>query len=72
MTASSPSSVLTVHPSFGRYFTAQDRCDRCSAQAKFLVVLTSQAELQLCGHHTNKHKDALLAQGAEVIELAQS
>lgn len=72
MTSSSPSSVLTIHPSFGRHFTALDRCDRCAGRAKFLIVLPSNLELQFCGHHASAHKDALIAAGAEVIELAQS
>lgn len=72
MTASSPSSVLSVHPSFGRHFTSLDRCDRCSARAKFLAVLASKSELNFCGHHGSQHLDALIASGAEVIELAQA
>ncbi len=38
--------------------TAQDRCDRCGAQAFVRVVLPS-GELLFCGHHGRVHAEAL-------------
>lgn len=39
-----------------------DRCDRCGAQA-FMVFTNGTQMFLFCGHHGNKHKDALVAQG---------
>ncbi|HLS49840.1 MAG TPA: hypothetical protein VK024_07575 [Actinomycetaceae bacterium] len=38
--------------------TAEDRCDRCGAQAYVRVAL-SGGELLFCAHHARKHADAL-------------
>jgi hypothetical protein len=43
---------------------AQDRCDRCSAQAYVRATLVSGAELLFCGHHANAHRPSLLVAGA--------
>lgn len=45
-------------------FTAQDRCDRCSARAIALATL-SELELAFCGHHLKKHHLALEMTGWE-------
>jgi hypothetical protein len=61
-------------------FTAHDRCDQCGAQALARVVRTvvpatleeveftppKLQELLFCGHHMNKHAEALTAQGFTV------
>jgi len=39
--------------------TAEDRCDRCGAQAYLRVELASGGELLFCGHHAREHGDAL-------------
>jgi hypothetical protein len=39
--------------------TAEDRCDRCGAQAYLRVTLPSGGELLFCGHHGREHKNAL-------------
>lgn len=39
--------------------TAQDRCDRCGAQAYLAVELPSGLELLFCGHHAREHGDKL-------------
>ena len=39
--------------------TAEDRCDRCGAQAYMRVTLPSGGELLFCGHHGREHKNAL-------------
>jgi hypothetical protein len=41
--------------------TAQDRCDRCGAQAYLRVELASGGELLFCAHHAREHGDALKA-----------
>lgn len=46
--------------------TAQDRCDRCGAQAYLRVTLLSGGELFFCAHHAKRHRDKL-AQVAEAI-----
>lgn len=38
--------------------TAQDRCDRCGAQAKY-VTAHLKSTLMWCAHHFRKHEDAL-------------
>ena len=39
--------------------TAQDRCDRCGAQAYVRVLLASGGELLFCAHHGRKYDDGL-------------
>lgn len=41
--------------------TANDRCDRCGAQAYLRVELTSGGELLFCAHHAREHGDKLRA-----------
>lgn len=56
-----------------RVLNANDRCDRCGAQAYFAAKLPSAAEvpnpgeLLLCGHHGEEHLASLMAAGAEII-----
>ncbi|MEQ6901756.1 hypothetical protein [Nocardioides sp. YIM 152588] len=39
--------------------TAEDRCDRCGAQAYLRVELNSGGELLFCAHHAREHGTAL-------------
>lgn len=39
--------------------TAEDRCDRCGAQAYLRVELHSGGELLFCAHHAREHGDKL-------------
>ncbi len=39
--------------------TAEDRCDRCGAQAYLRVHLASGHELLFCAHHAREHGDKL-------------
>lgn len=48
--------------------TKQDRCDACSAEARYIVVLQSGGDLILCGHHTDKHREALEARGGIILD----
>lgn len=53
-----------------RPFTARDRCDGCSARAKYLIVLATGGELQFCGHHTDTFRASLESQGAKILDPA--
>lgn len=46
-------------------FTANDRCDRCLAQA-YHVANKGEFELYFCNHHYHENEDALLITGWEV------
>jgi len=46
--------------------TKADRCDRCNAAAR-TVVLLDAGRLMFCQHHTNKYEAALAAQGARIV-----
>ena len=48
-------SVLASHPQL----TADDRCDRCGAQAYIRVTLAAGGELLFCAHHGHAHEDKL-------------
>ena len=39
--------------------TAQDRCDRCGAQAYVRATLISGGELLFCGHHAKEYSEGL-------------
>lgn len=49
--------TTTVAPSAP--LTAEDRCDRCGAQAYLRVELASGGELLFCAHHAREHGDRL-------------
>lgn len=49
--ATAPRTADRVH--------ADDRCDRCVAEARVLVLLRSGGELALCKHHARQHRSAL-------------
>ena len=48
-------SALASHPAL----TANDRCDRCGAQAYIRVTLASGGELLFCAHHGRAHESKL-------------
>jgi hypothetical protein len=43
----------------GPSLTAEDRCDRCGAQAYIRVELSTGGELLFCAHHGREHADKL-------------
>lgn len=49
-------------------FTAQDRCDRCGAQARLRAVLPV-GELLFCSHHSREHYVQIQTQAIYVQEL---
>lgn len=42
-----------------RVLTAQDRCDRCGAQAYAAVTVVEDLELLFCAHHLRVHGEKL-------------
>ena len=54
-------SALASHPPL----TADDRCDRCGAQAYIRATMTSGGELLFCAHHGHAHEARLREVSAE-------
>ena len=52
MSATAPSTALAMRAAV---LTADDRCDRCGAQAYLRVELASGGELLFCGHHAHEY-----------------
>jgi hypothetical protein len=48
-------------------FTAQDRCDRCGAQA-FAEARKDGMSLIFCGHHRKQYADNLLVEGWTIYD----
>ncbi|MFF5939035.1 hypothetical protein [Streptomyces sp. NPDC012508] len=46
--------------------TAQDRCDRCGAQAYIRAHFSQQHELLFCAHHGRRYQAALEQQIAKL------
>ena len=46
--------------------TAEDRCDRCGAQAYLRVELQTGGELLFCAHHAREHGERLREVAANV------
>jgi hypothetical protein len=52
--------------------SAQDRCDRCGAQAYVRVVLAGGGELLFCRHHYSEHETSLAKVAVEVDDERES
>lgn len=50
-----------------KVLSLHDRCDRCIAQAKFLVFLPV-GELYFCGHHFAQHESALVSIASDIFD----
>ncbi len=50
---------MTTAVAPGRSLTAEDRCDRCGAQAYIRVELNAGGELLFCAHHGREHAEKL-------------
>lgn len=48
--------------------TAEDRCDRCGAQAYLRVELQSGGELLFCAHHAREHGDKIREIAVSVVD----
>lgn len=46
--------------------SADDRCDRCGAQAVGRATMSSGAQLLFCGHHLRTHEAGLRAASARI------
>ena len=46
--------------------TAEDRCDRCGAQAYIRARLVSGGELLFCAHHGRQHIPALMDKAIDI------
>ncbi|MCW2498682.1 MAG: uncharacterized protein JWN87_358 [Frankiales bacterium] len=57
----------TVTPTAPTTLTHADRCDRCGAQARVRVVLTS-GDLLFCAHHAKAYEDKLKTSALEWVD----
>jgi len=57
-----PRSEVASRPQTNR----DERCDRCNAAAKLMIVLAGGGELFFCGHHANRYTELILATGTRV------
>lgn len=48
--------------------TAEDRCDRCGAQAYLRVELQTGGELLFCAHHAREHGEKIRQIAVKVID----
>jgi len=48
--------------------TEFDRCDACGAKAQVAVTLSGGGFLTFCRHHARKHREALEAVEARIVE----
>jgi hypothetical protein len=51
-----------------RALTAEDRCDRCGAQAYLRVELHAGGELLFCAHHAREHGDKLRQVAVNLVD----
>jgi hypothetical protein len=57
----------TVTPTAPTTLTHADRCDRCGAQARVRVVLTT-GDLLFCAHHAKAYEDKLKTSALEWVD----
>ncbi|CAN5837275.1 hypothetical protein BH18ACT7_BH18ACT7_12820 [soil metagenome] len=58
----------TLSPTEYEPLTAYDRCDRCGAQGRIRVMLSSGSELVFCGHHAREYEVKLRDVGHIVVD----
>lgn len=63
----SPTAPAATRPKT-RELTAADRCDRCGAQAYYLVVMPGGADLVFCRHHGQAYEERLHKVAVEVVD----
>ncbi len=59
MTTTTPPAIHDTVTTDTTPLTAQDRCDRCGAQAYLRAVLPGGGDLLFCRHHAREHGDKL-------------
>lgn len=60
--------VTTAVAPAARALTAEDRCDRCGAQAYLRVELHAGGELLFCAHHAREHGDKLRQVAVNLVD----
>ena len=60
--------VTTAVAPAAHALSAEDRCDRCGAQAYLRVELHTGGELLFCAHHAREHGDKLREIAANVVD----
>lgn len=63
MTMTPTLSPTTTHDPL----TAFDRCDRCGAQARVRVLLSTGSDLVFCGHHAREYDSKLRDLGVQIV-----
>jgi hypothetical protein len=48
--------------------TANDRCDKCGAQAYVLVLFEDDMALTFCSHHWNENSAKLLEVAVDIVD----
>ena len=61
----------TATPPAPTTLSAADRCDRCGAQARVRVVLTT-GDLLFCAHHAHAYEDKLKAAAVDYVDETAS
>ena len=51
-----------------RKLDANDRCDRCGAQAYAVYQINTGGELLFCNHHNTEHGPALIGRALLVVD----
>jgi hypothetical protein len=59
-------SAQVIQGTTAEPLTADDRCDRCGAQAYMRVHLAGGMDLLFCAHHSREHGDKLKAVAVNV------
>ena len=62
---------MTTAVAPGPSLTAEDRCDRCGAQAYIRVELAGGGELLFCAHHGREHADKLRTVALNIHDESQ-
>ena len=62
---------MTTAVASGPSLTAEDRCDRCGAQAYIRVELSTGGELLFCAHHGREHADKLRSVALNIYDESQ-
>ena len=71
MMARMAGQILGGAPLLPPTLTAQDRCDRCGAQAYIKATLPGIGDLLFCAHHGRPITGVLIEQGAVVIDESE-
>ncbi len=64
-----PDVTVNMSDIFFDSYDPQEYCDICPQVARMYATLPSGRDLAFCGHHADKHREALLDQKAYVVEL---